>query len=578
MSSLDDLIAQNSAQQAPSAIDSLISKNAGVQGVPQQQPAAQPQTQQSTQQGAQPANWQVPNSVVMGMGDSVRGYGQSIVHGLSWLADKVAPESQFAKDARAALPQIQQTIDQQNAQYAAANPNAGTDWGRIGGQVGGMALIGGGGAAAPESLAGKAVMGALSGLGGTAAQPVANLQPGQTYADAKLDQAKTNALIGAFAGPATGIVGSAISGVGGAAQRRLADAGVTMTPGQILGPAAARTEEKLTSVPIIGDFIKNAQNRSVQSFNRAAYDNALEPVGQALPRNTAIGSDAVAAVRDRIGQVYNSIEPRASFVADQNFNADVNAIRNNLAQNAPGTLQQFDNIVANQVTNKLQHGYVLDGHQWGATRSEISTMARNQTLGNATPDNRALAGALGDLNDAINSGVARSSPPDVLQDLGRANAAWARYKQIENAAGSAGASNNGNVFTAAQFQNAIRRGSTSGQKATNSGLNGQFGADAQDILGGAYPNSGTPGRAALMAALGALGGHAVLPPNVAAPAIGAGAAAALPYTALGQRATQALLMSRPAGFAPVGDALSRYGVPFSAALGAALVPSVSGGQ
>lgn len=572
MSALDDIIARDSVPQQASTLDAIIARDAQVQGA--QQPTAPAQPAQIPQQ----ANWQVPGSVTMGAGDAVRGYGQSIVHGLSWLADKVAPDSQFAKDARAALPQIQQTIDSQNAQYAAANPNAGTDWGRIAGQVGGTAMLGGGGMAAPEGLAAKAVVGGLSGLAGTVAQPVTNLQPGQSYADAKLDQAKTNGLIGALAGPATGIAGGLISGVGGAAQRRLADSGVTMTVGQILGPAAARTEEKLSSVPILGDFIKNAQQRSVQSFNRAAYDNALEPIGQSLPRNTAIGSDAVQAVRDRIGQVYQSIEPRASFVADQNFNGDVNAIRNNLAQNAPGTLQQFDNIVANQVTNKLQHGYVLDGHQWGATRSEISSMARNQTLGNATPDNRALAGALGDLNDAINAGVARSSPPDVLQDLGRANAAYARYKQIEAAAGSAGASNNGNVFTAAQFQNAIRKGSTSGQKATNSGLNAQFGADAQDILGSAYPNSGTPGRAALMAALGAAGGHAVLPPGVATPAIGAGAAAALPYTALGQRAAQALLMSRPAGAVPVGNALSRYGVPFSAALGAALVPSVTGGQ
>lgn len=541
-------------------------------------PAAPVPQQQAAQQAAPTPNWQTPSPVVMGMGDAVRGYGQSIVHGLSWLADKVAPDSQFAKDARGALPQIQQTIDQQDAQYAAAHPSDGIDWARVGGQAGGMALLGGGGLAAPESLAGKALMGALSGLGGTAAQPVTNLQPGQSYADAKVDQAKTNALIGAIAGPATGILGRTIAGAGGEAQRRLADAGVTMTPGQILGTGAARTEEKLSSVPILGDFIKNAQQRSVQSFNRASYDNALAPIGQTLPRDVQIGSDAVQAVRDRIGQVYQSIEPRATFVADQNFNTDVAGIRNGLAQTAPATLQQFDNIVQNQVTNKLQHGYVLDGRQWGNTRSEISSMARDQTLGNATPDNRALAGALGDLNDAINAGVSRASPPDVLQDLGRANAAYARYKQIEAAAGSAGASNNGNVFTAAQFQNAIRRGSTSGQKATNSGLNGQFGADAQDILGAKYPNSGTPGRAALMAALGAIGGHAVLPPSVAAPAIGAGAAAALPYTALGQRATQALLMSRPAGAVPVGNALARYGVPFSSALGAALLPSVSGSK
>jgi hypothetical protein len=427
--------------------------------------------------------------------------------------------------------------------------------------------------AAPEAagtgLLGRTALGATLGAQSSAFQPVTDAS--QSYADQKLHQIGADALTGGIAAPVTSAVGSLISGAGGAAQRRLAQAGVTMTPGQILGGGAARTEEKLTSVPIVGDFIKNAQQRSVQSFNRATYNEALAPIGQTVAPDIQAGSDAITAIQNAIGHVYDSIEPRATFVADQNFNTDLAGIRANLAQTAPGTLNQFDHIVDNQITNKLSPQGVMSGPQWGNTRSEINTIARNQTLGNATPDNRALSDALGQLNDAVNAGVARVSPPDVLNDLTRANAAWARYKQIEAAAGSAGASNNGNVFTAAQFQNAVRRGSTSGQKATNSGLNGQLGADAQAVLGSKYPDSGTPGRAAAMALGGALMGHLALPPEVAMPAIAAGTAAALPYTGVGQRVAQTLLMSRPGGAAQVGNAIGNYGVPLSAALGAALI-------
>jgi hypothetical protein len=353
----------------------------------------------------------------------------------------------------------------------------------------------------------------------------------------------------------------------------MADAGVQMTPGQIMGGGAARTEEKLTSVPILGDMIKNAQQRSVQTFNRAAYNEALAPIGAQVAPDIPIGSEGITAVRNAIGHVYDSITPRANFVADQNFAGDLAGIRANLAQTAPGTLHQFDNIVTHQITNKLSPQQALTGAQWANTRSEINGIARNQVLGNATPDNRSLANALDQLNDAVNAGVARSSPPDIIPTLRNANAAWARYKQIEAAAGSAGASNNGNIFTAAQFNNAVRRGSTSGQKATNSGLNAQFGADAQSVLGSKYPDSGTPGRAALMGILGALGGGGATAAGFGGPTLAAGAAAglaALPYTGLGQRATQALLMSRPAVAQPVGNFIGERLSPFAAALGAAL--------
>jgi len=562
MSSIDDLIAANSSVAPPSTLDALIATNS--QGAPQAQPAQASVVQSASASTQQPGVLaSLGAGLGHGLGSTVLGAQQLIGRGLTSLgADHVGPW--LTNDAEQGI----RNLDQQVNPYAQANPIT-TTVGKIGGNIVGTAPLA---ALAPEALAASTVGRIGTGVAvGAASGAAAPVDPSnQDFWHEKGQQALVGGAWGGAGSALANALGGVVSGANGAAQRRLADAGVTMTPGQILGPSAARTEEKLTSVPILGDFIKNAQQRSVQSFNRSAYDNALAPIGQTLPRDVPLGSEAVSAVRDRIGQVYQSIEPRATFVADQNFNGDVANIRNSLAQTAPATLQQFDNIVANQVTNKLQHGFVLDGQQWGNTRSEISTLARNQTLGNATPDNRALAGALGDLNDAINSGVARSSPPDVLQDLSRANAAYARYKQIETAAGSAGASNNGNVFTAAQFQNAIRRGSTSSQKATNSGLSGQFGADAQDILGAKYPNSGTPGRAALMAALGAVGGHAVLPPSIATPAIGAGAIAALPYTALGQRATQALLMARPQSAQPVGQFIREAGSPFAAALGAAL--------
>ncbi|MCO8579936.1 hypothetical protein KGP87_26845 [Burkholderia multivorans] len=531
---------------------------------------AAPPAPQQTLPVQQQASFRSPGSFLMGVGDAIKGGVQSMAHGGAWIANKIAPDAQFTKDLNAALPQIDQTISAQDQQYQSQRQGSGgIDWMRLAGNAVGAAPL----AISSPSAAGMGMLGRTAvgaGMGAANALLTPATDPNQSFASQKLGQAAAGALIGGAAIPVASGIGNMVSGVTDPIRQRLAQAGVQMTPGQILGGALQRTEDKLTSVPVLGDFIKNGQQRSIQSFNRAAYNSALEPIGQAMPNNVGTGSTGVDYVRRQIGDVYDSIAPRATFVADQNFNGDLAAIRANLAQNAPGTLNQFDNIVENQVTNKLQHGFVLDGQQWGNTRSTISGIARNQRLGNATPDNRTLADALDELNNAINAGVGRSSPPDVMQDLARANAAYAQYKQIERAAGMAGASNNGNIFTAAQYANAVRRGATSAQKATNAGLNGQLASDASDVLGSKYPDSGTVGRSLLTLGLGAAAGHAAAPGVVIPAAAGIGLGS-LPYTTYGQRLAQALLLNRPAIAAPVGNAISQFGPR----VGVLLAPSVA---
>ncbi|WP_217589725.1 hypothetical protein [Burkholderia sp. GbtcB21] len=174
-------------------------------------PAVVPPALRVPQASNQPqGQWQVPGSVTMGIGDVVRGGAQDVVHGLSWLANKIAPNSQFAKDASAALPQMQQTIDTQNAQYAAQRAGQqpqtlsgivtgqqstpGTDWGRLAGNAIGtlpvMAMGGGTG------LAGRVGMGALQGATSAALMPTTG-NSDQSFGQQKMQQAGIGGLMGA---------------------------------------------------------------------------------------------------------------------------------------------------------------------------------------------------------------------------------------------------------------------------------------------------------------------------------------------------------------------------------------------
>lgn len=541
--------------------------------------AAQAAPQQApVQTGGQP----VPGSFTMGLGDVVKGGVQSLVHGIGAAAERFPNalralnfltggdiNADVAKDFQTGTRQADQQIANQERAYEAARQlkgETGIDAMRLAGNlVGGAPLAAASPATAGLNLATRAGIGAGLGAAGSLISPVTSTET--PYAEQKQNQALVGSLTGGAAVPATAALGATLRGVTDPVRQRLAAAGVTMTPGQLLGGALQRTEEKLTSVPVLGDLIKNAQQRSIGSFNRATYQDALDQVGETFPKNESIGSKGVAYVRDKIGSVYDSIVPRARFVMDQNFTGDLNAIRADLAQNAPGALQQFDNIVENQITKKLGNG-VLNGDQWNNSRSTITGIARNRLAGNSTPDDRVLADALGDLTDALNAGVGRSSPSDVMTTLQRANAAWARYKQIERAAGSTGASNNGNIFTAAQFSSAARNQATAAQKATNSGLGGQLAADATDVLGSKYPDSGTVGRSLMTMLPGLAAGHIVAPSVVIPAAAGIGAAS-IPYTATGQRLAQALLLNRPQALRQTGAALPNYG----ARLGALLSPA-----
>jgi hypothetical protein len=356
---------------------------------------------------------------------------------------------------------------------------------------------------------------------------------------------------GAVLAPSITALGRAISPSVRPEVQMLQDAGIQPTPGQILGGAAAQTEGRLTSMPG-GSAITDAQARAVGQFNRAVYQRALDPIGETLPASVETGSAGVEHVQQAIGKVYKSIEPLASFQEDQPFMNDVNAIRSTLAQESPAAVQTFDNIVKNQITDKLTPEGIMTGKQWGDTRSSIAGLARNRMLGNATPDDRSLASALGDLNDAVNSSVARSSPAEVTAQLQKANAAWAQYKQIEKAAGMVGAMGRDNVFTPAQYLNAVRSGSTLSQRATGNGLNTDFAQAAQDVLGQKYPDSGTAGRLLSGASLAAAiptKGLSLVP----------GLLANLGYSQPGQKLAGALLTARPAAAAPVGNLFMRLG-------------------
>lgn len=503
--------------------------------------AAQPNQNDKTDPNFKPLSGML-GGIGTGIGDFAGGAVRAITSGMGALGDMVAPNSDFTKGAHQAVAQMDATKAHEDALYAAQRAQqggSGTDWARMAGQVApslAMPMSGGG-----------VIPAALSGAASGAIQGAVNTGPGQSYAG----NMALGAGAGGVAGGAAGVLGNIVGGARMTpAAQRMVDMGVTPTPGQAAGGLPASIEEKMKTVPGLGEAIRGAQTNATQQFNRSMYQNALAPIGAQLPADVQAGSAGIDHVATQIGNIYQAIEPQVQFAPRGQFIRDVSNIESGLRQNAPAVLPQFQNIVQGQIADKVAAGPnpgVMNGAQWGDTRSTISGIARGQRLGNATPDNRALADALDDLNDSMNQQVYRNSPPGIQPQLQAANAAWARYKPMEAAAGSTGASNNGNIFSAAQYAAAIRKGSTSSQKATNSGLNAGIAQDAQSVLGQHIPNSGTAERSAAIGVPAAIGGLVMSghPLAAAGAAGGIGAGMAAYGTQGGRQAMLSLLFQRP---------------------------------
>jgi len=418
-----------------------------------------------------------------------------------------------------------------------------------------------GGAVGPAANIGQAVgKGAVAGLLGAASQPVHGTDTAKDLAI----RALTGAAGGGVAGGAANALGRVVGGLPLTdAARRLMARGITPMPGQAVGGAAGQIEEKLGSLPFLGEAQAAAQRQNIDKFNRTLYQNALAPVRGQLPADVATGSEGLASVHDQIGSEFNDIANQVpSFKLRGAFVRDVSSIRNNLAQTSPASLPQFDSVLENQIAGKLGQGQTMTGSQWGDTRSFLSGLSRNNRLGNTNPDQRALADAVDQLNDSLTNQVNSQTGGAVADKLSNANAAYARYKQIERAAGSTGAFNNGNVLTPAQYAASVRAGATASQRAgATQGMNAQLAQDAQQVLGRKYPDSGTAGRLLINgAALGALGGTEAHDPGFIArhPIATALIAAGIPAygTQAGRQAMLTLLSRRPELLQQIGGGIA----------------------
>ena len=332
--------------------------------------------------------------------------------------------------------------------------------------------------------------------------------------------------------------------------RALMAEGVTPTTGQILGGGYKRFEEGLTSIPVIGDFIKSAQGRATEQLNTAAFNRALKPIGSSLPSGTT-GREAVQFVSDKLDDAYGKLLPKMTVQADPVFGTEIGNLRQMVAQGAidPNAVKAFDRFLDSNVVNKFQGQQAITGQTLKQIQSDLRERI-NLLSASTDADQRLMGQALQEVQDQFRQLVIRSNPANAAE-LKAIDTGYANFKRVQRAAGLTGAEEG--IFSPAQLQSAVRamdKSKDKSQFAIGQALMQDLSETGKTVLGNKLPDSGTPYRS--LAALIASGGAA----GAGYPAIAAGmlAGPAL-YSAPGQRLAAAALTARPAGAAAVANQL-----------------------
>lgn len=442
-------------------------------------------------------------------------------------------------------PLTQERLNAQEQEYQSRRGD-GADWARMGGNVlAGLALTRG--LPTPQTAMGAIGGGAAIGAGLGLTQPVTG-QPAENFWAAKAQQAKTGAAFGAPAGLAGHAIGRIISPAASKdpGLRRLRDEGITPSVGQALGGMTNKMEQRVGSLPFVGDMIASRRSGAINDFNRAVINRAGKPIGFSTKK---IGTEGVEDVASAISKAY---ERALAGIKEVKLDAPfVSTIRGILARNKDMLKPQrlrFQNYIAENFMGRSSSNK-LTATAFKRIESELNTYAARYQR-SAIAAEQELGDAFADLLMSVRTTAARQNPR-YANELAKANRAYAELIRLQGAANRA--VNTEGVFTPGQYNLSVRTADMSkhrSQTARGKALGQGIGQDAQRILGNTVPNSGTPER--LLATAGI--GYAIDPAIAASVALGAGL-----YTSPVQRALVYAATRRPDGANALADLVRKAG-------------------
>ena len=486
--------------------------------------------------------------VGVGMADPVHGGAQFLTNILpegvveagnrfnNWLADKGVPLARIPEGG------VNQMVQDREAEYQARRAAAGSEGVDLARLAGNIASPVNAAVASRIPVVGSLGARMAGGAGGGVALSALNPTTGDYWPE-KGKQMAIGGVTGGVLPAVTAGAARVIKPRTNPQVQALRAEGVKMTPGQMLGGWAQRVEDAATSAPVAGDAIKQAQMRGLQTFNRAAINRALKPVGKQLPKSIEAGRDAIDYAINTLDDAYDDLLPKLGGVIDDQFKGDIDTIYA-MGQNlGKPQAAQLGRIIKNEIINRFtENGRRATGTVLKDIESKLGGMAKDFARSD-NYDVRTMGIAVKELQASLRRMIERANPKYQGQ-LGNINNGYANLMRVQNAAGRTGAKEG--VFTGAQLQAAVRQLDPSKNKrafARGNAMMQDLSEPAKSVLSQTVPDSGTPMRLLVDNPL----------------TFAWGTAKAIPmwmlYSKPGQWLSEALIARRPQLAAPVSKAI-----------------------
>lgn len=314
---------------------------------------------------------------------------------------------------------------------------------------------------------------------------------------------------------------------------RLTSEGVPLTVGQTLGGRARALEEKAKSQPILGDAIKEQENRGLQGFNTAVANRVLEPLGEKAPKNLT-GNALVDHVGDRVNAPYEELLPKMKgsldggaarapktpgsnvvpfraqppapggapqvpvgqpgATAGGSLRQDLDQIRKMGASIPSAQRDLLNHVLDQEVLAKFTpNGGLASGRTLKDIESQLGSLAKGYRS-SRDPYDRQLGGAIQEVQASLRRMVARENP-EFAPALQKANQAWSNWTRYETAAGQLGKKEE--QITPAMLDRAVRAGDSSMRKGAYARGDAQMqdlSSAGKNVLSPQIANSGTIDR------------------------------------------------------------------------------------
>lgn len=369
----------------------------------------------------------------------------------------------------------QETETKANRALLEASPMA--MMGNMGITIGATGPMAGPAYAGATNVASKVLPAALAPTAGAAAVGAGTnlLTQPVLQGESSLGSAGAGALAGTVADAATRGAGRLVQPITQSpAVQKLLDYNIVPTPGSAAGGFIKSAEDKLASLPFVGDFIKNRQMGARQELNQAAMKLSTPP-GENV---AGVGNEAVAEGKQAFSNAYGKVYQGSDIGITKKLTQDLDAAKNSTTiPLADDEISKFDKIIKREVFDRLGSGPVPTDDAKKVIEANLNKAAFSA---GRTP----LGEALKEARNAFRTAMADSVGPQGAAEVKAIDKAYSNFADVKKAVKAAEGS--GGVATPRQLQRAAKPGELK-----------TLATAAQDVLPSSVPNSGTTDRALL---------------------------------------------------------------------------------